>query len=168
MYWAFDPRAKAKNPVPWWVPGTPAPNGEALTFLTWYLGAMADYQDWQAAVAGAAFPGVPLAMLYPGGEVRRGRYEGGVDWRRPNDLVLPLPPGPSPPTAASPSRQPSRSLQSRSRLACLRRRGTPLLRGKSEEVRRPWHESGQQQQQSSTSTSPPCSARASPRAFVPR
>ena len=90
VYWAFGPRAKAKNPVPWWVPGTPAPNGEALTFLTWYLGAMADYQDWQAAVAGAAFPGVPLAMLYPGGEVRRGLYEGGrSSGKLPNTWSLP-------------------------------------------------------------------------------
>lgn len=46
VYWAFDARATEKNPVPWWRPGQPSPNGEALTFLTWYLGALVDYQDW--------------------------------------------------------------------------------------------------------------------------
>lgn len=87
VFWAFDPRAAAKNPVPWWRPGSLSPNGEALTFLTWYLGSMADYQDWQVVVAGAAFPGVPLAVLYPGAEVRRPHSP------RPASPVTVVPPG---------------------------------------------------------------------------
>jgi hypothetical protein len=76
-YWGFGPAA-ATNPVPGWRPGMPSPNGEAATFLTWYLDSLVDYQNWQVAVLRTAGYRGDVAVLYPSYGLRPGDAERGV------------------------------------------------------------------------------------------
>jgi hypothetical protein len=81
-YWAFDQNASRNNPVPGWQPGSPSPDGEARTFLDWYLDALVDYQNWQVeAVRSAGYRGL-VAVLYPSHGMRPGDGDAAVS----NDL----------------------------------------------------------------------------------
>ena len=77
LYWAFDGVAARSNPVPGWKPGSPSTAGEAQRFLTWYLDALAAYQNWQVSMVRASYPG-PIAVLYPSWGLRAGDLEKAV------------------------------------------------------------------------------------------
>jgi hypothetical protein len=76
-YWAFDRNAKAKSPVQGWRPGDASPNGEAETFLTYYLDTLADFQNWQIEVVRKNYAG-PIMVLYPSWGMRPGNFEAAV------------------------------------------------------------------------------------------
>jgi hypothetical protein len=63
-YWAFDAAAAGVNPVPGWRPGGPSGGDESAVFLDWYLGALAEFQNWQVHTVRQHFAG-PIAVLYP-------------------------------------------------------------------------------------------------------
>ena len=74
LYWAYDQNAAGEDPVPSWRPGSPSPNGEAGTFLNWYLDRLASFQNWQvSALRSAGFTG-PVTMLYPSYGMRPGDF----------------------------------------------------------------------------------------------
>ncbi|MHA3702952.1 beta-galactosidase [Jatrophihabitans sp. YIM 134969] len=77
-YWAFDRNAAKSNPVPGWKPGDPSPHGEAATFLTWYLNALVDYQNWQVKVLRNAGYRGNVAVLYPSYGMRPGDFDKAV------------------------------------------------------------------------------------------
>lgn len=76
-YWAFDRDARAQSPVPTWSPGSPSPNGEAARFITWYLDALAGYEDWQIGTLRQSYAG-PIMMLFPGWGIRPGQVSGAI------------------------------------------------------------------------------------------
>ncbi len=73
-YWAFDPNALAQSPVPYWRPGDVSNNGEAATFINWYLDQLVNYQSWQINLVRRHFDGY-IMMLYPSWGVRPGQLE---------------------------------------------------------------------------------------------
>jgi len=84
-YWAFDDVAQGlapglsmtlmPNPVPGWIPRTESQDhASAREFLSWYLDALTDYQNWQIATVRRHFDG-QLAVLYPSWGVRPGQLE---------------------------------------------------------------------------------------------
>lgn len=77
-YWAFDATAQTLNPVPGWLPGQASPNGQAATFLNWYLDSLKNYQNWQIATVRAACPLCPIAVLYPSWGMRPGDFGAAV------------------------------------------------------------------------------------------
>jgi hypothetical protein len=87
-YWGFDAVARgaapglppgiAPNPVPGWAPGTSSPDhASARRFADWYLGSLADYQDWQITTARRWYGG-RLLMMYPSWGVRPGQLDAAV------------------------------------------------------------------------------------------
>lgn len=76
-YWAFDANAAAQSPTPGWLPGQPSPNGEAVKFLDWYLGALTDYQNWQIRTVRQYYAG-RLMILYPSWGIRPGQVDAAV------------------------------------------------------------------------------------------
>ncbi len=72
LYWAFDDNAAAHNPVPGWLPGMPSHSDEAKSFLTWYLDALVEFQDWQIRAVRAAGHEGEIAVLYPSFGMRPG------------------------------------------------------------------------------------------------
>ncbi|WP_432830729.1 beta-galactosidase [Dactylosporangium sp. CA-092794] len=77
-YYAFDVNALRADPVPAWRPGQPSPRGESTKFLTWYLDALAAYQNWQiVALREAGYAGT-VAVLYPSFGMRAGDFERAV------------------------------------------------------------------------------------------
>ena len=78
LYWAYDVNAAAQDPVPGWRPGSLSPNGEAQTFLSWYLNRLASFQNWQVqALRTAGYQG-HIAMLYPSYGMRSGDFNAAV------------------------------------------------------------------------------------------
>lgn len=77
-YWAFDANARESSPVSEWVPGSPAPNGEARAFLNWYLDALTSYQDWQIDTVRQHYDG-SIMMLYPSWGIRPGQVEEAIE-----------------------------------------------------------------------------------------
>ena len=78
LYWAYDANASTQNPVPGWRPGSPSPNGEAQTFLSWYLNRLASFQNWQVqALRTAGYRG-SITMLYPSYGMRPGDFNKAV------------------------------------------------------------------------------------------
>ncbi|MHA3702944.1 hypothetical protein ACXR2U_12270 [Jatrophihabitans sp. YIM 134969] len=77
-YWAYDDHARAADPVGAWRPGDPSPHGEAQRFLSWYLDALVDFQDWQVDALRAAGYRGPVAMLYPSHGMRPGDFDRAV------------------------------------------------------------------------------------------
>ncbi len=77
-YWAFDANAAATNPVPGWTPGMASPNGEAGTFLNWYLAKLADYETWQVSTLRQYYAG-PAMMLFPSWGIRPGQAQAAID-----------------------------------------------------------------------------------------
>ncbi len=76
-YWAFDPSALARSPVPSWHPGDSSPHDEAARFIAWYLDALTGYQTWQISMLRANYSG-PIIMLYPSFGVRPGQLDGAI------------------------------------------------------------------------------------------
>lgn len=73
QYWAFDGAAALTNPVPGWKPGMPSANhAKARAFLDWYLGRLAQFQNWQIAEV-RRWSSSPIAVLYPGWGIRAGQ-----------------------------------------------------------------------------------------------
>jgi hypothetical protein len=102
VFWAFGPAALASSPVPHFRPGTGSPE-EALVFLDWYMGSLAEYGRWQLDTYRRYFGPQPrLIVLLPSwgirpGEIddaaegllsgnsrgeRRGTLSEGLDWER--------------------------------------------------------------------------------------
>jgi hypothetical protein len=73
-YYAFDGAARRTNPVPGWKPCSPSPNNEARRFLSWYLNALTDFQNWQIATVRRHYRGY-IAVLYPSWGMRSGDFE---------------------------------------------------------------------------------------------
>ena len=86
LYWAFDANARASAAeagIAGWRPGHPSPGGQAQRFLDWYLGSLAEYQNWQVGLLrGAGYAG-RVMLLYPGLGVRPGDVGEAVE----NDLA---------------------------------------------------------------------------------
>jgi hypothetical protein len=76
-YWAFDASAQAQSPVPGWKPGDGSPNGQAQTFLNWYLNSLTTFEDWQISTLRSAYPG-PIIVLFPGWGIRPGQTAAAV------------------------------------------------------------------------------------------
>ena len=77
LYWSFDANALARSPVPRWRPSDASPQGEARTFLIWYLDSLVDFQNWQINAVRQSYAG-PLMMLYPSWGMRPGDFESAV------------------------------------------------------------------------------------------
>ncbi|MFN2582308.1 MAG: beta-galactosidase, partial [Candidatus Dormibacteria bacterium] len=78
-YWAFDGAAQASDPVRGWLPGQSSPNGQASTFLNWYLDSLKNFQNWQVSTVRAACPSCPVAVLYPSWGMRSGDFQAAVN-----------------------------------------------------------------------------------------
>lgn len=87
-YWAYDAIAQGQAPsllppgvqpcpVPGWLPGQPSPQGEAASFIGWYLGTLQNWHDWQLAYTRSIFNGT-IMMLYPSWGVRPGQLAGAI------------------------------------------------------------------------------------------
>lgn len=63
QYWAYGPAAQSASPVPGWKPCT-GPATEARKFLTWYLDALVNFQQWQITTVRHVYSG-DIAVLYP-------------------------------------------------------------------------------------------------------
>lgn len=72
--WGFDANAAAASPVAGWRPMTGTAD-DAARWLDFYLGSVANYQQWLAGVVGEAFPGTPIDVLMPGWGLRPGDVE---------------------------------------------------------------------------------------------
>jgi hypothetical protein len=75
-YWAYDPNAKAQNPVPDYIPGTGNP-AEAQSFVNWYNSSLQSYIVWGMGVIRQSYSG-PINILLPSWGVRPGDIKNAV------------------------------------------------------------------------------------------
>ena len=73
QWWAFDQNALAQSPVPSYRPCAGS-QAQAATFLTWYLDALSEFQNWQVSSVRRYYAG-PIAVLYASWGMRAGDFD---------------------------------------------------------------------------------------------
>lgn len=74
-YWAYG--AAAVRPTGAWKPGQASSNGEAATFLDWYLDSLTAFARWQVTSVRRHYPG-PIGVLLASDGMRDGDFEAAV------------------------------------------------------------------------------------------
>jgi hypothetical protein len=73
QWWAFDQSALAESPVPAYRPCSGS-QAQASSFLSWYLDALGEFQNWQVASVRRYYSG-PIAVLYASWGMRSGDFD---------------------------------------------------------------------------------------------